>query len=363
MYEYVHGGNIYDADGLPARDVLDFSANINPLGIPAAVRQAIRDAIPACVNYPDSQCRLLRKRLGETLGVPADWVFCGNGASEILFRLAHAIQAKHTLVLAPTFADYERAAAAAGSKVDYHVLRKEDSFGVTPALLRSITKRTGLVVLCNPNNPTGLLTDRTLLTAVLDKCRGTGAICVVDECFLDFVPDAGRYSVLGLTSRYENLVVLKAFTKTHALPGIRLGYCVTGNAKILDALYQAGPDWNVSTLAQAAGVAALGVPDYLEEARQLLAAERRYLTGQLRQLNLTVYDGTADYLFFYDPDDPGWARLLRQRGILIRDCSNYRGLGKGYYRIAVKKRRDNRRLIKEMKEITKYVFTFTSRID
>ena len=123
------------------------------------------------------------------------------------------------------------------------------------------------------------------------------------------------------------------------------------------------PDWNVSTLAQAAGVAALSVPSYLEEARQLLATERKYLTGQLRQLDCVVYGGAADYLFFYASRDPGWADLLRQRGILIRDCSNYHGLAPGYYRIAVKQRRDNRRLIKEMKEITKHVCTFTSRID
>lgn len=363
MYEYVHGGNIYDADGLPAQGVLDFSANINPLGIPGEVRKAIRNAIPDCVNYPDSQCRLLRKRLGETLGIRPEWIYCGNGASEILFRLAYVAQAKRTLVLAPTFADYGRAAAAAGSKVDYHQLRREDGFRVTGSLLRSVTKRTGLVVLCNPNNPTGLLADRTLLTAILDKCRANGTLCVVDECFLDFVPHAEQYTLLGLTEQYENLVVLKAFTKTHALPGIRLGYCVTSDTALLDALYLTGPDWNVSTLAQAAGVAALSVPSYLEEARQLLATERKYLTGQLRQLDCVVYDGAADYLFFYASRDPGWADLLRQRGILIRDCSNYHGLAPGYYRIAVKQRRDNRRLIKEMKEITKHVCTFTSRID
>ncbi|MEE3380239.1 MAG: threonine-phosphate decarboxylase [Succiniclasticum sp.] len=357
MYQYVHGGDIYGADGLPQKKVLlDFSANINPLGIPSGVRQAIRDAIAGCVNYPDPFCRRLRARLAERLGVPAERIYCGNGASDVLFRLAFSIRPKRTLVLAPTFADYERAATAAGSKMDYFVLRKEDGFRVTPDLVQAITKRTGMVILCNPNNPTGQLTEKSLLQKVLQKCADLDIPLIIDECFLDFLADPAAWSLLDLTGRYPNLVILKAFTKSHAIPGVRLGYCVTGNADLLDRLYACGPDWNVSGLAQAAGVAALEDESYMEATRQLMAREREYMTTQLRRLGLTVYDGAADYLFFYAPQDPGWGALLRERGILIRDCSNYHGLGKGYYRVAVKQRRQNRQLIKEMKEIKKHAF-------
>lgn len=356
MYRSVHGGDIYN-ESLKnnASEILDYSANINPLGIPAGIRKALQKAIADCVNYPDPFCRELRTGLGAYLKISPAAIYCGNGAADVLFRLLSALRPKRTLLLAPTFADYEKAAVAAGSKIDYFTLEPEQGFAVTPQILKAITKRTGMVILCNPNNPTGLLISKTLLLQVTERCKEFNIPLLVDECFLEFLPDWEEYSLLDVLDRYPNLILLKAFTKIYAIPGIRLGYCLTADADLIERLYEAGQDWNVSVPAQAAGVAALDEKEYLVASRAIIAQERAYMIAQLRLIGFTVWEGTANYLFLRSNRGIDWKDALKKRGILIRDCSNYRGLGPGYFRVAVKTRRDNRKLIKCMKDIVKNV--------
>ena len=332
MYRYVHGGDIYSDPSLKCnKDMLDYSANINPLGIPAGVRRALREAIAGCVNYPDPFCRELRDRLSRYFSLPAEMFYCGNGAADVLFRLMTALQPKRTLVLAPTFADYEKAALTAGSKIDYFTLQEKDEFVVTSEILKAITKRTEMVVLCNPNNPTGKLMDKALLLEILQHCK---------ELHIPF--------------GYPNLIILKAFTKIFAIPGVRLGFCLTSDAALIDKLYASGQDWNVSALAQAAGIAAMEETDYLVETRELIAVEKAYLITQLRLIKLQVFEGAANYLLIKTTHNYPWPEKLKKHHVLIRDCSNYHGLSEGYYRIAVKTRRDNRKLIKIMKELVKH---------
>ena len=355
MYQYVHGGDIYSDPALKHnKQLLDYSANINPLGIPVSVRTAMKEAIADCVNYPDAFCRELRAKLGNHFCLPADMIYCGNGAADVLFRIMTALQPKRTLVLAPTFADYEKAARTVGSKIDYFTLREEDGFTVTPAILKAITKRTQMVVLCNPNNPTGKLMDKELLLSVLKHCEELQIPLLIDECFLDFVENEEAYSMTDQLAKHPGLIILKAFTKIFAIPGVRLGYCLSSDSSLIEKLYTSGQDWNVSLLAQAAGIAALDETEYIRESKKLIAEERAYLITQLRLIGLTVFEGTANYLLIKSPHDFPWPEKLKEHDILIRDCSNYHGLTKGYYRFAVKTRKDNRRLVKIMKEYVKH---------
>ena len=355
MYQYVHGGDIYSDPSLKqSKEMLDYSANINPLGIPAGVARALKNAVADCVNYPDPFCRELRAGLSRYFSLPAEMIYCGNGAADVLFRIMTALRPKRTLVLAPTFADYEKAAVSAGSKIDYFTLYDKNEFAVTPEILKAITKRTEMVVLCNPNNPTGKLIDKELLLTVLRHCEGLHIPLLVDECFLDFVKDIDKYSLLDQLAGHPGLIILKAFTKIFAIPGVRLGFCLTSDAALTDKLYACGQDWNVSVLAQAAGVAALEETDYLEETRELISVEKAYLSTQLRLIKLQVFDSAANYLLIKTTHNYPWPEKLKKQHILIRDCSNYHGLSEGYYRIAVKTRRDNRKLIKIMKELVKH---------
>lgn len=361
MYKYVHGGDIYTQKTTAEGKVfVDFSANINPLGLPGGVKAALKQAISSCINYPDPFCRELSADLGEFLQVDKNYIFFGNGAADVLFRLALALKPRRALLLAPTFADYEKALRSVDCKIAYHNLEEKNDFKVHCSILKQITTRTDMVVICNPNNPTGQLTDKAMLTAVLDKCSSVGARLLVDECFMDFVAAEKAFSMRNLLAAYPNLIILKAFTKTFAMPGIRLGYCLTSDENLHTRLHECGQDWSVSTLAQAAGRAALLEKKYLQSSFKLIAREREYLINQLTALGAQVYGSEANYIFFKLDKPQDLTELLRQQGFLIRSCANYNNLDDNYYRVAVKTRVLNRSLIKAIKEAKKHALITSS---
>lgn len=351
MYKYQHGGDIYTAGtAAGGRAFVDYSANINPLGLPAGVRRAVRNALGRCVNYPDPFCRQLTAAAADFLGVRPEYIFFGNGAADVLFRLALALKPERALLLAPTFADYEKALRSVGCEISYFRLKPEQDFCVDGSILEQITDDVDIVVICNPNNPTGQLCSRGLLEAVLEKCRSCGARLLTDECFMDFVDADKAYSLRDLLDRCRNLIILKAFTKTFAIPGVRLGYCLSGDEKLHVRLHECGQDWSVSVLAQEAGIAALKETEYLKRSFALIARERAYLKRELKKLGAEVYGSEANYIFFRLKEPAGLTELLRSRGYLIRSCANYHNLDSSYYRIAVKTRSLNRGLIKALKE-------------
>ncbi|MDY6029476.1 MAG: aminotransferase class I/II-fold pyridoxal phosphate-dependent enzyme [Acidaminococcaceae bacterium] len=350
MYKYSHGGNIYEPDFSIDKLKADFSANINPLGLPAGVKKAMQNAFSLCVNYPDAMCRELAAATAAFLDVPAENIFFGNGAADVLFRLATALKPKKALLLAPTFSDYEKALRTVACEIEYYTLKKENRFEVLEDIIDKITEDIDLVVICNPNNPTGQLCSQKILEAVLQKCRDIGAKFLVDECFMDFVPDEKVFSMKKYLTAFKELIILKAFTKTYAMPGVRLGYCLTSNSKLHTALHEAGQDWNVSVLAQAAGIAALQEEAYLKKSRDLINKERSFMLKEFSKLGFEPM-GEANYIFFHAPVKLQLPVKLKQAGYLIRSCSNYKGLSDGYYRAAVKSRRDNRNFLKAVKDI------------
>jgi len=352
MYEYTHGGNAAFEPG--GAGLLDLSANINPLGFPQEAAQAVIDSLADCASYPDAHCRALRQRLGEYEGVPPEWIFCGAGASDILFRLPRCVGAKKAWTLSPTFSDYERSVRSFGARMACYQLTEKEGFLVSSDALRHLAQvKPDLVFLCNPNNPTGLLTDRAFMEKLVTLCQELGAIVVVDECFLDFVLEAQRYSMLALTAEYENLVVLKAFTKTFAMPGLRLGYAVTRNQRIMDGLAWHGPDWAVSVPTQAAGLAVLPNADaYLKRTVRFVATQRERLSAEMRAMGYCIFNSAANYLFFQTPSEFDLLAALNQKGIRIRPCANYRGLSRDCYRVAVSTVESNGIFLAAMREVT-----------
>ena len=357
MYKYEHGGDIYTR---PERKVVDFSANINPLGIPQGIKQAIKKAVQGCVNYPDPFCRALGKATAEFLGVSQEHLYFGNGAADVLFRLALAERPQQALLLAPTFADYEKALRSVECRVEYYQLQEANDFRVGEDILDRITPRLDMVVICNPNNPTGQLTDEALMQQLVYKCQEQGVRLLVDECFMDFVAQSKSYSLRGMLASYPQLVILKAFTKTFAIPGVRLGLCMTGDVQLLDRLHEVGQDWNVSYIAQQAGIAAVQELEYLQKSMDYVSRERDYLQRALRKLGAKVYGSEANYIFFSLEAPKNLAQLLEEKGFLIRSCKNYHNLGDEYYRVAVKTGAMNRGLIREIREARNAFFTGTN---
>lgn len=336
-----HGGDVYT----PATwGALDFSANVSPLGMPPSVRRAVVDSACMWEKYPDPHCRRLCTAIAQAHGVPAEWVLCGNGAADLIYRLCLALPAGRALVTAPSFLEYEAALRLAGWRVERYPLREQDGFRVTDRLLEAIRPGVGLVFLCHPNNPTGLAVEGGLLRRIVGQCMRVGAVLAVDECFLDFVE--GASSCIPLLG--GKLVVLKAFTKLYAMAGLRLGYALCGDGGLLSAIKQAGPPWAVSVPAQAAGIAALAVEDWPGRVRQAVAQERHWLAQQLQALGLHPM-GEANYLFFCAP--VGLKQRMLSRGILIRDCAQYPGLAEGWYRVAVRGHQDNIHLVMALQEV------------
>ena len=342
--KHIHGGDVYHHQGC-----VDFSANCNPLGTPDKVRQAVADSLDELVNYPQVGYESLKKAIAQYEQVNKEQVICGNGAAELIYTLILALRPRQALVLAPTFAEYEQALENLGCRVDYYGLKRECSFQPQSDFFDRLTPQVDVVFLCNPNNPTGLLLEREFLERVLDICDKHQTMLVVDECFLDFVKEPKKYSLKEELSENPHLFLLKAFTKRYAMAGVRLGYGLCQNLDLLERMGRMTQPWNLSVIAQKAGIAALKEEDYVRRGRQIVFQEIERMKQEFQKLGIKTYDSQANYLFFEGPKDL-WEKCL-DKGILIRDCSNYTGLSKGYYRVAVKMPQENDRLLKALGEL------------
>jgi threonine-phosphate decarboxylase len=334
-----HGGDIYSHPG-----VLDFSSNCNCYGMPQSVQQAAIRGVREAASYPDPQWRALRSALADYEKVPYQQIICGNGASELLLALASALAPKKAMLLAPGFLEYERVLTTAGTKIRWFTLSADLDYQPGNAFLELLRETDAqLVMLSNPNNPTGALLSPDYLGQMQEITRERGIILVVDECFLEFLEQPEIYSMKQYLASNDHLVVIRAFTKTFACAGLRLGYLLCGNQDILCECKKHLPQWNLSLPAAYAGVAAAGERQWLRERAAAIRLERDWLGEQLQRLGFRVYPGAANYLFF--TGQPGLYEHCLSNGILIRDCSNYRGLAPGCYRICVRERSDNEHLL------------------
>lgn len=347
--ELIHGGDWAGFEARHGQAPLDFSVNVSPLGVPGGVRRAIELAAAASDRYPDPLCRGLRHGIAKKTGIPAEQILCGNGAAELIFRAVLARRPHRALLTAPTFAEYGAALRTAGCQTVYYGLREENGFALDSGILEAIRPGMDMVFLCQPNNPTGVTAPRPLLLQVLERCQAAGALLVLDECFCDFLDEPFAHSLTGELRPAKNLLILKSFTKLYAMAGVRLGYCLSSDPALLEAMASAGPPWPVSSLAQAAGLAALDETGYVQQVRALIRAERPFLAAGLAGLGLRVVPGEANYLLFQCGTP--LAAALEQKGILLRECGSYRGLDGTWYRAAVRTHEQNGQLIQAIKEV------------
>lgn len=332
-----HGGDIYGG-GV----TLDFSANTNPFGTPPGVIRAVAEALPQMHRYPDPYCRSLVDAIADFEGVDRQYILCGNGAAELIYAYCAAVHPKTALELAPTFSEYSLGLRRVGCAVKHYYLTPNNDFALDEHFLYHLEDTTPeAVFLCNPNNPTGVLIAPELLKKVLDFCKQANIRLFLDECFLD-LSDNGQ-SMKAYLKDYPNLFLLKAFTKSYGMAGIRLGYCLCSDGALLKAMAREVQPWNVSSLAQAAGIAALGEQDFLLKTKDLIQEERPWLKEHLEAFGFRVCPSSANYLLFQGPAD--LHEKLKKQGIAIRNCDNYPGLTSGWYRIAVRRHEENEKLI------------------
>lgn len=336
MMEGIHGGDIYRN-----RVEIDFSVNINPLGTPAAAKKALEEAAADCGRYPDITAGRLKKAVGKMLGMPEEYLLFGNGASELFMACVHGIRPKKTVIPVPSFYGYEYAAGAWGGETVFYEMKEEAGFCPGKGLFAMLTEEVDLLFLANPGNPAGSLMKKEYLEELLERCRAYGIYVVLDECFIEFC--AQNPSMLKGVERFPNMIMVRAFTKIFAIPGVRLGYLLCSDRTIREKIGRQLPEWNISVFAQKAGWACAKEEEFLKETVGYVEKERLFLAIGLTRLGIRVISGEANFLLVYSEKD--LYGILLGEGILIRNCRNFRGLSEGFYRIAVRTREENERLL------------------
>lgn len=347
-----HGGTIYAAArqlGCRPADLLDLSASINPLGISPAVRSACLAALEQIPHYPDPAALKLVQALANHYQVPTDRVVPANGSTHLIHLLPAMRPGSRALIVAPAFSEYNHALTRQGWQVSHHILSPHNGFQVDLAALSQQLEheRPQLFFFCNPANPSGRLYPPELVAALVNVCQTIGTTLVLDEAFMDFCGD--EHSAMKEVVSSGCGVVLRSLTKFYALAGLRLG-CAIAPPHLAERLRSLLPPWEVNTVAQFAGVAALADHQYADETRELVQAERQLLADALAHLpGLQVFPSAANYLLFRLPEmiDAPFLnqRLFKKHQILVRDCSNFVGLDSHFVRIAVRSRTENERLI------------------
>lgn len=352
MEKYTHGGNIYQ-EVSPQGKWLDFSANINALGLSASVRECLVQSIDEVVSYPDPEARQLKSAIARHYDVPRENIIAGNGAAELFYLFFQTMGFRRVLIPVPSFSEYERAALSAASEIEYIMLEPRERFALNGERLCRAMAQADCVVLGNPNNPTGNL----LTAADLERCliQAKKTWMMVDESFLDFREDRERFSVRHLVGKYPRLIVVQSLTKFYALPGLRLGFALAPS-DIVWRMEQKRDAWAVNLLAQKAGTMALADEVYQRESRTWLQREKALLEKGLRQLKgLTVFSPSVNFILVslaksgLRNDDV--ISAMKRENILLRDCRNYPGLDDTYLRMAVRSHEENTYLLKAWKKL------------
>ena len=366
----LHGGNIYSVAQKQERAInrfIDFSASINPLGLSPAVRRAIQQSIPHAVHYPDCSGQQLKKKIADIHRIPEDSIVLGNGSAELITVLPRALGCRHGLIVGPTFMEFERALVLAGAQCSYAHANKDNSYkspinDVCKILIKEHTHRgrkqrtrryrtpIDVVFLCNPNSPTGQVCSRSQIRQLLDVVQEIGIWLVIDEAFVDY---CASYSMIRTVQRMKKLIVLRSFTKFHAMPGLRIGYLVCP-LNMAQQIFSFLPPWSVNIIAHNAALAALDDRVFKKKCLEYMHLERQRFRRLLQQLpGLRVYPSSTNFLLVELSGEYRLSMLihfLEERGLLIRDCRNFAGIRVPTIRVAVRRIRENDRLIRVLKQ-------------
>ena len=338
MERYEHGGQIYDAKGL-AGDWLDFSANINPLGLSEKIFQTLTDNLRGVVNYPDPNASELKRAISNRYDVPEKNLVLLNGAAEFFYLYLNAIRPARVVIPVPSFSEYERAARAGGCEVKFFFTSAEENFSLDVDKLE--VTAADCVIIGRPNNPTGNLLAPEKILSLAEV-----ASVVVDESFIDFL-DAE--SVRKFVSK--KISVVQSLTKIFAIPGLRLGFAVV-EENLARRLNLCKDVWNVNFLAQKAGVAALDDEDFLKRTRAWLELEKKFFVARLEKMSgIKIFPPTVNFILFRHENADKILNELRREKILLRSCANFAGLDETYLRSAIRSRKENLRLLDALKKI------------
>ncbi|MDO8662752.1 MAG: threonine-phosphate decarboxylase CobD [Candidatus Omnitrophota bacterium] len=356
MINKSHGGNIWQYPKSQQGKIIDFSVNTNPLGMDQKIRKSIIRHIGKINYYPDPESKDLKNRLAKLHRLSSHNFLLGNGSIELIHLIPRALKAKVVLIPVPTFSEYEFAAKANNAKCLCVKCEEKNNFKIEISFLTRHIPKASLIFLCNPNNPTGSLLGRPEILSLLEVCKKNNAILVIDEAFMDFVGSGDNVSMVGESAKTKNLLVLRSLTKIFVLPGIRIGY-VSGHKDTIAKLSRYTYPWNVNTLAQIITREAINDKEYMARTQRIIPKERSYLYENLNKIRgVKVYPSVANFFLcklegVIIKNARDLSEKLMGEGILVRNCANFRGLNNRFFRIAVKNREANIKLISALQAI------------
>ena len=343
-----HGGKYGTKN--PNPQVIDFSSNVNPLGCHPGVKRYLKKQLDLISEYPDPNSSDLRANLAWFTGVRKKQIVVGNGATEIIYNFTKALLNENTKVLIPipTFSEYEKASKLSGCKIMFH-----KTFNLNNDIDEFIKKipTNGAVFVCNPNNPTGIIIKKSNMMKIIKQAQKKSCLVFVDETFIELVPDSNE-SIIKSIKSYENLFILRSFTKSFGLAGLRIGYAI-GNKELINILQKLKIPWNVSNVAQNAASAAICYHPFLDKSKLLIKAENQFLKKSISKIsNFTCFDSATNFILLKTKvKSKTLQKKLLKKNILVRDCSTFRGLNQNYIRIAVKTHKDNIKLSNALEAI------------
>jgi len=336
---------------------IDFSSNVNPLGISRQVLKEIRKNLKQISHiYPDSNCNLLKKNIADYIehGIDKDWISVGNGATELIHNFARAVSLKNSIIIYPTFCEYELASKRCGMKIDYIPLSKKLQIQANLVIEKSKNNHNSLIFLCNPNNPTGQV-NTDIIEKIISCIDSSKTILLLDESFIEFLNNIERQSLISKIKEYKNLVILRSMTKSYGLAGLRLGYLIA-HPHLIQKLKSFQIPWSVNGIAQIAGIAALKDQVHISRAKKIIQKERNYMYKTLNKKGSNIHALRSDVNFFLiklkNINSIAYQKiLLNIHGILVRDCSSFTGMSTDFIRVAVRTHRDNVTLLKAIYDI------------
>ena len=338
-------------------NIVGFGANVNPLGISPRIRNEVAQHLDAISRYPDRDYTKLRDAISQYTGANAEHIMVGNGCTELISLFLKTLHPEHTLILGPTYSEYERALRQIGASCDYYVLSQENDFRICiEDFCNTITEDTDLVVICNPNNPTSSAIKAEEMKILLEHCSKHHVFVLIDETYAEFAPLETPVSAITLTDAYENLMILRGTSKFFAAPGLRLGYGISKNQEILSTMKEKQDPWSTNSLAEVAGCVMFTDTDYIQKTRQLIHDEREKMISVLSSWNtVKVYPAMANFILV-EILKPGLTSDMVfehciKKGLMIRDCSTFEGLHGEFFRFCIMLPEDNDRLLQTLEEI------------
>lgn len=354
--DYKHGGDLKKAKkefSLEEKEIMDFSANINFLGPPSEIMKSIRENLGEIKHYPQPQSKELKEVLGEKFSLSQKQVIIGNGAVEIIYLLLDYLNIEKIILPVPSFSEYEKAARKVKAELEFFYLKEDKNFSLKINRLKKYLFRNDMIILCNPHNPTAKLYTKKEILDIVKISQKENCFVLIDEAFMEFITEESKFSLVSELDKYRNLFIIRSMTKFFAIPGLRLGFGL-GNSELITELEKRRDPWTVNTLAQIAGIKALEQRKYIKKTQKENIKERNFLFSKLKEVDqIKVYKPTANFILVKVKNELRASDIkdrMAKRGVLIRDCSNFRGLDNSHFRLAVKSRKMNLKMLEILKD-------------